>query len=184
MNFNVLLYKRCWTVLQPDRCLNYMIGNVIHWSSGECWFTELWRASKCWHIFIYIWNIFFLNHNNQWPIFIQNISTNEEVVTLTAADMLQNCSFALEDRFYNKHCFIFLKCQALFSHSPKESCTPNTYVKNHCLSLSCVFKLKCCQMLFFRLCWVQLVLSICGAIYWNMATHHWPHPQRKITNPP
>lgn len=113
--------------------------------------------------------IYILNHNNQCLIFIWNISTNEEAVTLTAADMLQNCGFALENRFYNKHCFVFLKCQALSSHSPEESCTPNTYVKtdkNHCLSLSCVFKLKCCQF-FFRLYRVQLVLSICGAIRWN-----------------
>lgn len=83
----------------------------------------------------------------------------------------------------NKHCFIFLTCQALFSHSSKGSCTPDTYVKNHCLSLSNVFKLKCCQI-FFILYWVQLVLSICSAIYWNMATHCWPHPQRKMTIPP
>lgn len=129
---------------------------------------------------------FFFNHNNQCPNFIQNISRNgEEAVILTAADMLQTVVLPWKTDFThdNIHCFTFLKCQALFSHSPKESYTPDTYVKNHCSSLSRVFKVKCCQM-FFTAYWVQVVLTICGAIHWNVATHRWPHPQRKMTIPP
>lgn len=179
MNFNVLLYQKMLNLscnLIDARTAWLATSFIGHLgNAGLLSYEGLPNADTFSYTYI-------LNHNNHCPIFIQNISTNEEAVTLTA-DMLQNCNFALEDRFYNKCCFIFLKCQALFSHSPEESYTPNTYVKDHCLSLSCVFKLKCCQI-FFRLYWVQLVLSICGTIHWNMATHHWPHTQRKMTIPP
>lgn len=110
MNFNVLLYQKMLNLscnLIDARTAWLAMSFIGHLgNAGLLSYEGLPNADTFSYTYI-------LNHNNHCPIFIQNISTNEEAVTLTA-DMLQNCNFALEDRFYNKCCFIFLKVPGSF----------------------------------------------------------------------